>query len=69
MVPSINQTVCQKFWYLIWRKCGEDFYLKLASTGDEVTLNIMLGDYESMADSANSSTEEDFYCIVANYIF
>ena len=47
------------FWYLIWHKCGDDSYLKLASAGDEVTLNIMLGDYGSMAHFANSSTEED----------
>ena len=64
----VYQTVRQKFWYLIWHKCEDDSYLKLASAGDEVTLNIMLGDYGSMADSANSSTEEDFYCLVTNYI-
>ena len=64
----VYQTVCQKFWYLFWHKCGDDIYEKRDSTSDEVTLNIMLGDYESMADSANSSTEGHFYCLVANYI-
>ena len=60
----VYQTVRQKFWYLIWHEFRDDSYLQLASAGDEV----MLGDYGNMAYSANSSTEEDFYCLVANYI-
>ena len=35
-------TVRQKFRYLILHYCGDDFYPKLASLGDEITLNIML---------------------------
>ena len=38
MVPGI--TLCFRS-FGIWHNCGDDFYLKFGSLGDEVTLNIM----------------------------
>ena len=56
---------------LIWYAMLESWYsIKHLITLSTWTCfnSIMLGDYGRMADSANSSTEEDFYCLVANYI-
>ena len=35
---------------------------------DDVTLHVMFGAYESIADVSNSSSEDDFYCLIAHTV-
>ena len=62
------QGVRQKFLNLVWHKFGDDVYLKLTTMSDDVTLNVMFGAYESTANVSNSSSEDDFHCLIACYI-
>ena len=55
-------------WMGIWRKCGEDLYIRMASFENDTLLSVLFGNFELLGDILNISDKLNFYCFLTRFI-
>ena len=60
--------VRHKMWLNIWNNFGVDFYVKMASIGEELLLDILLGNYIIITDVLARENMDSFYRMIAGFL-
>ena len=55
-------------WLKIWNNFGVDVYVKMASIGEELLLDILLGNYIIITDVLARENMDRFYRMIAGFL-
>ena len=55
-------------WLKIWNNFGVDVYVKMASIGEELLLDILLGNYIVITDVLARENMDRFYRMIAGFL-
>ena len=60
--------VQHKMWLNIWNNFGVDVYVKMASKGEELVLDILLGNCIIINDVLAKEKMDSFYILIAGFL-
>ena len=55
-------------WIGIWRKFGDNVYLRLAGYDDETFIAVMFGYFDLISDLVDESHKMDFYSFISRHV-
>ena len=60
--------VRHKMWLKLWNNFGVDVYIKMASIGDELVLEILLGNHDIINDVLARENVDSFYSMISGFL-